>query len=151
PARDKVGPARPGDAAQRIILPVRANDAAVESLGVARDLAIEIVEVDDHGGRIRRHAIGSVGSDLTQPNRTSRTTCCAAIDAAAELIDPLCLGAVGAQLLDLAAKTVIAPGRGQTVRPGMAGRQTKARIILPALALPERVAGRGRELTLPIV
>src|SRR4029079_887215 len=127
------------------------DDAAIKPLRIARHFALETVEIDDDGGRGLGRAVRSKRGRRVEPHRASRTARGAAIEAATEGIGELAPRAVGAHLQNLAAEAVIAPGGSQSVRAGVAGRQSEAWILLPALALPERIGGRSREAALRIV
>jgi len=104
----EIRPARLRYPPERVVLRGGAHCAAVKALRVARDLAIETVEI----GQAERAVLGLTVTRkrrrLRQIGRTGGTRRGAAIDAAAEQIGPLGLRAVGADFGNLAAEAVIA-------------------------------------------
>jgi hypothetical protein len=150
-ARGEVGPALLLQHAVGVVLLGHPDQAAVEALGVAADLAVEHVEIDDAERPVLGDAVGGVGCRLDEIDGSGHAVRGAAIVAAAEQVSPLGLGAVRAHFLRLAAVDVIAPGGDEAVGAGMAGRLAEPGIVDPALALAERVGIRGGELAEAVV
>ena len=150
--RSALPPALLLQAAIAVILLRRPDGAGVEALGVARDLAVEHVEIDDAERAVLGDAVGGERRRRDEVDPAGRAGGGAAIVAAAEQVGPLGLGAVRSHLLGLAAVDVVAPGGGGgNVGPNMAGRLAEPGIILPGLALAQRIGVGGGELTLGVI
>ena len=107
-AGDKIRPARLRHPPERVILRGGAHRTAVKALRIARDLAIEAVEIGQAERAVLGLAVTRKRRRLRQIGRTGGTRRRAAIDAAAEQIGPLRLRAVGADFRNLATEAVVA-------------------------------------------
>src|SRR5205085_1961135 len=150
-AGHEIRPALLGDASLGVVLRGGADEAAVEALRVGGNRAAELVEVGRAGGTDLGAAVGGELRRLHQVGAARGAAGGAAGDAAAIEVAPGRARAVGAHLQRLAAEGVVGPGGGEAVGAGVAGGQAEARVVLPALALGERVAGGGGELAQRIV
>src|SRR5262249_52743208 len=130
---------------ETVVLGKYLNPAAVEPLGIAVGLPVQDVVVDgeqravlDPARVLRRgdHGIGVPGGAVGA----------VAINVAEGRLRP-----VRAYFQSLAAEAVVGPSRGEPVGAGVARRLAKARVVLPAFALVERVGLAGDELTQRVI
>lgn len=139
-------PAQLLHAPEAVVLAHRADRAAVEALGVAADLAIQRIEIDDGDWPIHR----VIGGKWRRRDAIDCATD-AGLAAAAEVIRVRRLVAVGPDFLRLTAEVVVVKVGGVTVGIEVVRHPAGREVMLPSVGLVQRIRRAGDELAARIV